>query len=503
MNSLLLSFLLGSVSCGRILVIIPTPFYSHQSVFQPIWVELANRGHHVTAITPNPVKNTSLTNLKEIDLGFTYKLVYEDHKMQHVINTETNLLTLMKHVFVVMNNITMEQLQHPQVQELIKSEEEFDLMIVEVHIPGWFGLAKKFKCPVIGVTSMEATNHVKRMVGNMNHPVYTHHVNLPFGEELSFWQRVVCVVFELLDEFQTSYLLFPIQERIIRNALDDPEINLFEIIKNLTLVFTSIIPGFNKVTTNLPSIIQLNGLQIKPLQVLPQELQQFLDEATQGAIYFSLGSNVKSFLISEDKKKLLLEVFSELPYKVVWKFEDTVRNLPQNVKVLTWAPQQDILRHKNVKLFITQGGIQSIEEAIRFKVPLLGFPFFGDQFYNVMRVKFLKLGTWLDLKTLNKKLLKTSILDCINNQTYLGNLEEISDLLDDPQTSLSKAVWWAEFVLRHRGAQHLRSPLADIPFYQYYLFDVIFFLLFIGFVTIFGVSKLMRFKVSHKKLKVQ
>ncbi|EFA06497.2 UDP-glycosyltransferase UGT4 [Tribolium castaneum] len=502
MYSLTVAFLFASVSSSRILVIIPTPFYSHQSVFQPLWLELAQKGHQVTAVTANPLK-THLPNLKQIDLSFTYKLVYEDHKMQHVINTESNLLTLMRHVFVVMNNITTEQLNHPQVQELIKSDQEFDLMIVEVHIPAWFGFARKFKCPVIGVTSMDATNHVKRMVGNLNHPVYTHHVNLPFGDGLNFWQRVVCVLFELLDEFQTSYLLYPIQEKIIKNALNDPEINLSEIVKNLTLVFTNIIPGFNKVTTNLPSVVQLNGLQIKPPQVLPLELGQFLDGAAQGVIYFSLGSNVKSYLISEDLQQLLLQVFRDLPFRIVWKFEDEVANLPQNVKVVTWAPQQDILRHKNTKLFVTQGGIQSIEEAIRFKVPLLGFPFFGDQFYNVMRVKKLGIGTWLDFKTLDKEGLKTSILECINNQTYLANLEEIADLLDDPLTSLNRAVWWIEFVLRHRGAQHLRSPLADVPFYQYYLFDVVFFLVFIVFLTSFVLLKLMRRKVGYKKLKVQ
>lgn len=417
MSSIILFLVfLNSVLCGQILGIFPTPFYSHQSVFQPIWQEISRRGHQVTVITTNPVKNQELTNLTEIDLSFTYKLVYEDHKMQTVINTESNLLTLMKHVFMVMNNMTAEQLKHPQVKQLIQSEEMFDLMIVETHVPAWFGLAEKFKCPVIAITSMEATNHIKRMVGNLNNPVYTHHVNLPFGKDLSFWQRIVCVLFEIFDEFQTSYLLYPIQQKIIRTALDNPEINLYEIIRNVSLLFTNIIPGFNKVTTNLPSIIQINGLQIKPPQVLPKHLQEFLDGATHGAIYFSLGSNIKSYLISKQKQEILLKVFSELPFKVVWKFEDNVADLPQNVKVVSWAPQQDILRHKNLKLFITQGGIQSIEEAIRFGVPILGFPFFGDQFYNVMRVKDLELGTWIDFDFLEKGILKKLILETVDNK---------------------------------------------------------------------------------------
>ncbi|RZC42691.1 2-hydroxyacylsphingosine 1-beta-galactosyltransferase-like [Asbolus verrucosus] len=472
-----LFLLVKSGSCGRILCIFPTPFYSHQSFFQPVWRELSLRGHEVTVITTNPLKNVTLTNLKQIDLSFTYKLVYEDHDMQHVINTESNLLKLMKHVFFIMNNMTSEQLQHPQIRELIKDDDNFDVMIVEAHVPAWFGFAKKYNCPVIVATSMDATNHFKRIIGAINNPVYTPHVNLPFGSDLTFLQRMISVIFEVFDEFQTSYLLYPIQQKIIRQALDEPDLNLFEILKNnVSLMFANAIPGFGKVTMNLPSIIRLNGLQIKPPRPLPEGLQHFLDGASEGAIYFSLGSNIKSYLISEEKKSLLLEAFQELPFKVIWKFEEKVSDLPDNVRVVAWAPQQDILRHNNTKLFVTQGGLQSIEEAIRFKVPILGFPFFGDQFHNVMRVKHLKLGSWLDLSTLTKESFKGVVMETINNDTYLRNLEEISDLLEQPLKPLDKAVWWVEYVIRHKGAEHLRSPLVDIPFYQYYLFDVIIFL---------------------------
>lgn len=44
------------------------------------------------------------------------------------------------------------------------------------------------------------------------------------------------------------------------------------------------------------------------------------------------------------KLNLILETLKDLPYQVIWKFEsDSVLNVPHNVKLLTWAPQQDIL----------------------------------------------------------------------------------------------------------------------------------------------------------------
>jgi glucuronosyltransferase len=43
---------------------------------------------------------------------------------------------------------------------------------------------------------------------------------------------------------------------------------------------------------------------------------------------------------------------------------------------------------------------------------------------------------------------------------------------DQPQTPLERAVYWTEYVIRHKGAPHLRSAAADLSWYQYLLLDV-------------------------------
>lgn len=47
---------------------------------------------------------------------------------------------------------------------------------------------------------------------------------------------------------------------------------------------------------------------------------------------------------------------------------------------------------------------------------------------------------------------------------------------DSPRTPLEKTGDWIEYVLRHGGARHLRAEVFNIPWYQYYLLDVIAFL---------------------------
>lgn len=51
---------------------------------------------------------------------------------------------------------------------------------------------------------------------------------------------------------------------------------------------------------------------------------------------------------------------------------------------------------------------------------------------------------------------------------------------DVPMKGLDKAIWWTEYVIRHKGAKQLRNPAADIPLYQYLLLDVIAFLILIS-----------------------
>jgi len=44
---------------------------------------------------------------------------------------------------------------------------------------------------------------------------------------------------------------------------------------------------------------------------------------------------------------------------------------------------------------------------------------------------------------------------------------------DQPLTPLEQAVYWTEYVIRHKGAPHFRSAVLDLAWYQYFLLDVI------------------------------
>ncbi|KAK8724674.1 hypothetical protein OTU49_011203, partial [Cherax quadricarinatus] len=100
---------------------------------------------------------------------------------------------------------------------------------------------------------------------------------------------------------------------------------------------------------------------------------------SSGVIYFSLGSVTRSSSMPVQYRDLFIQAFRRLPQRVIWKYEEELEDVPDNVMISKWLPQQDILAHNNVKVFITHGGLLSMQEAIYHATPLLALPLFGDQ----------------------------------------------------------------------------------------------------------------------------
>lgn len=90
-------------------------------------------------------------------------------------------------------------------------------------------------------------------------------------------------------------------------------------------------------------------------------------------------------------------------------------------------------------------------------------------------------------------------------------MKEFAELTNDQlMKGTERAVRWAEYVIRHKGAKHSKSPALDLPEYQFYLLDVVSFciliVLAVGYVLIkfekllFKLSKII---VGNNKLKTQ
>ena len=71
--------------------------------------------------------------------------------------------------------------------------------------------------------------------------------------------------------------------------------------------------------------------------------------------------------------------------------------MSDNVKLLSWLPQNDILGHPKTRLFIGHAGLNGILESTYHGVPMICSPFFGDQFDNARIAKDAGFAEVVDL----------------------------------------------------------------------------------------------------------
>ena len=70
----------------------------------------------------------------------------------------------------------------------------------------------------------------------------------------------------------------------------------------------------------------------------------------------------------------------------------------------------------------------------------------------------------------------------LNDPKYTQKAEEHGSLVMDQMSKpMERAVWWIEYAIRHPGGmKHMRSPVHQLHWSQYFLLDVYAFLAFSG-----------------------
>ncbi|XP_076273519.1 UDP-glycosyltransferase UGT5-like isoform X2 [Rhynchophorus ferrugineus] len=472
----LVSFVLSSVQSAKILGVFMAASYSHQNMFRPIWNELALRGHQLTIYTTFPLKNESITNLIEYDFEFCIRLKENRSNFERP-SRFGNLLE----VIGVMRDTTEAQLQHPFMTDLIHNvrNESFDLILVEHYWQTYFALKDVYKVPMVGITSFPLTIPALDGLGLERHPCIEPDMLLKFSEPNTFIKRLISWSFNWA--FRVFYDIYfrAMFDDQIRRYFGNTSRTSSELSREFSLVIgQSNIALVNSVTTSR-NFIPVSSIHVKPEKPLPEDLASFLNKTKNDVIYFSLGTNVKMSKIAPEARKKIFNVLGSLPYTILWKYDKDIvpEDTPKNFYTRLWYPQQDVLAHPKVKLFITQGGLQSIDEALDRKVPMLIIPIFGDQPNNADRCVSKKIAEKIDIQTFTKEELRSKILQLIDGPIYREHIEKQFAIANDqPMSGLDTAIFWIEYVIRHKGAPHLRSPLLDLPFYQYYLLDIYSFL---------------------------
>ncbi|XP_069691985.1 UDP-glucosyltransferase 2-like [Periplaneta americana] len=507
--------ILPALEGARILVLMNLPSPSHTFFSRTLSRALARRGHQVleisTEVDNQPTPNWTSIHMEgiyeAIEEGF--KVVYEDyasipvHHQMHGLSEGCQILCRV-------------ELQSKGGQELLRlsSSERFDAIITDTSLNECFyGFISKFGSPpVIGISSHGILPWTSTFMGTPENPSYMPHYLLPYSDRMNFIERLHNFIIVNYVNFVYEYDIVAKQEAVAKEYFKEELQPYWNLERNFSLFLANTVFGLDYPRPISSNVIAVGGMHLTGISdYLPKDLKDILDEAKDGFIFFSLGTKLKFGRLQKDKTSAIFEAFAALPLRILLKCStDDLAGIPipPNVIVRDWFPQNGVLAHPNIRIFVTHCGRLSMMEGIHWKVPIVGIPLVLDHYANMRLLLNRGVGVQLDYNSLTKEGILSAMREILSNDIYRENMERLSAVFrDQADSALDRAVFWTEYVIRHKGAPHLRPASTELYWYQYLLLDVILFLLVLVILSIliiyYAFSALYRFAkraMKHKKI---
>lgn len=163
-------------------------------------------------------------------------------------------------------------------------------------------------------------------------------------------------------------------------------------------------------------------------------------------------------------------------------------------------PQKDLLGHPQTKVFVAHGGTNGVQEAIYHGVPVLGIPLFFDQYDNLLRLQERGAGKMIQLADVNSHNFEQGLNEVLHQENFRKNMKTLSYLhRDQPIAPMNQAVFWIEYVIRNKGAPHLRTEAYKMPWYSYYSLDMFLLMLSALTVLLLSILTVLRFLCCRGK----
>ncbi|XP_037732131.1 UDP-glucosyltransferase 2-like [Drosophila subpulchrella] len=507
---------MGGSQGANILGLFPSLSPSHLIIQMSAAKVLAEQGHNVTVVTAlKPVVTHKNITLIQVPLTKEESQLMSDTigEMSKTDNSNmaVSLIRMMGQMeFMFRKNA--ETLMDDRVKELyLNKGNKFDLVLSGFFMNDFqLGFARKVNAPVIVVATMAPNQMLNPLIGNPLEISYAGSNDVEKGKGATFMQRLASYIISCVFGIFTLF-----SEKRNRNLYkevfgDDPTMPEYsEMLKNTSMVFfASHAASEGPIRPNVPASIEIGGIQIKDKpDPLPQNIADFLGNATDGAILLTLGSNVKGSHIKPDTVVKMFNVLSKLKERVIWKWEDLEKTPGKSDNILysKWLPQDDILAHPKIKLFINHAGKGGITESQYHGKPMLSLPVFGDQPGNAEDMVRSGFGLTVSLLTLEEQPFQEAILEILSNPQYAQKVASFSSLYRDrPMTAKESVVYWTEYVIRHHGAAHLQSPLVHMNFIAANNIDIYVLFAVILVITILIFKALLKFiyrRVTSKSKK--
>jgi UDP:flavonoid glycosyltransferase YjiC (YdhE family) len=115
-------------------------------------------------------------------------------------------------------------------------------------------------------------------------------------------------------------------------------------------------------------------------------------------------------------------------FRALWVVPSELRpllppTLPPSIRVEPWVPSQlAVLRHPNVRAFISHCGTNSVQESVHAGTPIVGIPLFAAQGDMALRVEDAGIGSWLDKHRFTPEQLHEHVVHACRSGQFRANI---------------------------------------------------------------------------------
>jgi glucuronosyltransferase len=266
------------------------------------------------------------------------------------------------------------------VMDFIRDDRSsFDLVLFENFFHECFAaIGHKYGAPVVQLLPSSTDARVSQWHANPYGPAYLPDMASRYASNMSFAQRTANAAAAFFYTVANRAFYLPRHRQLANRYFVYPghehRPDLTDMLRNISLTLINSHPVIGSPAPMVPTYINVAGMHCVPSSQLPQvmhdivlnsnfivlrfklifffnssrapvqDLKRIMDDSDRGVVYFSLGSVVKSSKMPNETVALLLSELSKIEQTVLWKWEaEQIPQLPKNVIVRKWFPQNDIL----------------------------------------------------------------------------------------------------------------------------------------------------------------
>ncbi|BFZ10326.1 hypothetical protein BsWGS_13365 [Bradybaena similaris] len=470
---------------SKTVVFLPAPGTSHGRLHAIAAVELAKMGHKVWVGLPSALykRNESYPGVSVFNFNDFWELTEEmsisslEGTVSDAINTGTDPDWSWLYAFLdTISEIYFEAMTKGNLTKYVESLHP-DLIVVDgfPHVDERIAIAYKLKIPFAVLTTLYDPVTIK-MPFNPVAQIY----NSPYmRSKATLFERMRAVIQQITPMFRHTFNDRGYMKQMFPTDPNVPPSN--ELMSQAEVYIIQSDPINDYPLPSVPNMKFIGGVSVSPAKELREPFKSFVERSEKagvGVAVLSFGSLVMNLHAEMEAK--IMAALKRVTVNTIWRANIT-SPVPDKILTSTWLPVNDLLGHKNVKVFISHSGGNSMYEALYHAVPTVCLPLFYDQHVNAERAADKGFCLDLDIVKASSDELVTAIEKVVSSKDMKETISTASEiyrqLYKNPR---QEAAFWLDHVMRY-GGSYMRYSGQKIPMILFVMDYILVF--FVGVVA--------------------